>query len=40
MDGRGHLLYDEHGEPERVLGVLMDVSERKALEAQLLQAQK
>jgi PAS domain S-box-containing protein len=40
IDGRGHLLLDDAGHPVRVLGVSMDVSERKALEAQLLQAQK
>jgi two-component system cell cycle sensor histidine kinase/response regulator CckA len=40
IDGHGHLLYDDTGQPARVVGVSIDVSERKALESQLLQAQK
>jgi PAS domain S-box-containing protein len=40
IDGRGHVLYDDAGAPVSVLGVAIDVSERKELEAQLLQAQK
>jgi PAS domain S-box-containing protein len=40
IDGRGHLICDDAGRPVRFLGVSLDVSERKALEAQFLQAQK
>jgi PAS domain S-box-containing protein len=40
LDARGHLVSDDAGRPVRFLGVAIDVSERKALEAQFLQAQK
>ncbi len=35
-----HVVRDEHGRPERVLGVMLDATDRHALEEQLRQAQK
>lgn len=35
-----HVVRDESGQPERVLGVMLDATERHALEEQLRQAQK
>jgi signal transduction histidine kinase/CheY-like chemotaxis protein len=37
---RGHILYDPAGQPIRMIGAITDISERKRLEAQFLQAQK
>ena len=37
---RARLVRDEHGRPARLLGVAVDISGRKSLEAQLLQSQK
>ena len=38
--GKGHYIYDEQGQPIRMLGVVQDITSRKSMEAQLLQAQK
>jgi nitrogen-specific signal transduction histidine kinase/ActR/RegA family two-component response regulator len=40
MAARGIYQYDPHGKPERMLGILMDITERKRFEAQFRQAQK
>jgi PAS domain S-box-containing protein len=37
---RGHIICDERGNPQRILGSMMDMTDRRALEAQLRQAQK
>ena len=37
---RGRVTGDAHGEPERLMGAFIDVTERRLLEAQLRQAQK
>ena len=40
LSGTGRVLLDEHGEPVRSVGISLDVTERRALEAQDQQAQK
>ena len=40
MHAKGRVFRDELGAPVRMAGVVVDVSERKSLEAQLLQSQK
>ncbi|MEO7191650.1 MAG: PAS domain-containing protein [Vicinamibacterales bacterium] len=40
IESHGHVLSDEAGRPARVLAMAQDVTERKVLETQLLQAQK
>ena len=37
---RGYILYDDAGQPVRMIGAMTDISERKRLEEQFLQAQK
>lgn len=37
---RGAILYDRDGKPERMLGAHVDISERKRVQQQLIQAQK
>ena len=37
---RGRVTIDAHGEPDRLMGAFIDVTERRLLEAQLRQAQK
>jgi two-component system cell cycle sensor histidine kinase/response regulator CckA len=37
---RRYTFYDEHGKPDRLIGAMTDISERKRLEEQFLQAQK
>ena len=37
---RGRVTVDAHGEPDRLMGAFIDVTERRLLEAQLRQAQK
>ena len=37
---RGHVIRDDHGKPIRMIGGMTDETERKNLEAQLLQSQK
>ncbi len=37
---RGYLIYDPAGQPLRMIGAMTDISERKKLEEQFLQAQK
>nr|MBA3459202.1 PAS domain S-box protein [Deltaproteobacteria bacterium] len=37
---RGYILHDEERQPVRMIGVIMDTTERRRLEAQLLQSQK
>jgi two-component system, sensor histidine kinase len=36
---RGHILYDAAGQPRRVIGLVFDITERKRIEAEALQAQ-
>src|SRR5262249_46803541 len=40
LEGRGNARCDEEGRPLRLLGTVMDVTERKQLELQVQQAQK
>jgi two-component system cell cycle sensor histidine kinase/response regulator CckA len=40
LSGAGRILVDEEGEPVRGVGISQDVTERRTLEAQFLQAQK
>jgi two-component system, cell cycle sensor histidine kinase and response regulator CckA len=40
VGGRARVVYDEHGRPARLLGVVMDVHHEKLLERQFHQAQK
>jgi two-component system cell cycle sensor histidine kinase/response regulator CckA len=40
LSGAGRILLGEHGEPVRGVGITMDVTERRTLEAQFQQAQK
>ena len=40
IDARGRVTIDDHGEPDRLMGAFIDVTERRRLEAQLRQAQK
>jgi PAS domain S-box-containing protein len=40
LDSRARVLYDPNGGPMHMLGVVIDVTERRALETQLRQAQK
>src|SRR6185503_3746278 len=40
LSGAGRILLDEDGEPVRGVGISLDVTERRTLEAQYLQAQK
>ena len=40
LSGAGRILLDEHGEPVRGVGISLDVTERRTLEEQYLQAQK
>jgi two-component system cell cycle sensor histidine kinase/response regulator CckA len=40
VDGRAQMSYDTQGRPLRLLGIGMDIDERKSLEGQLHQAQK
>jgi len=40
LSGAGRILLGEHGEPVRGVGISMDVTERRTLEAQFQQAQK
>ncbi len=37
---RGYVLHDQRGKPVRMIGAMMDLSERRRLEVQLLQAQR
>lgn len=37
---RGYLIYDSSGQPQRMIGAMTDISERKRLEEQFLQSQK
>ncbi len=40
LDTRARVLYDPDGQPTHLMGVVIDVTERRALESQLRQAQK
>jgi PAS domain S-box-containing protein len=40
LSGIGRVLLDEHGEPSRAVGISLDITERRTLEEQYLQAQK
>src|SRR6185503_1147602 len=40
LTGAGRILLGEHGEPVRGVGISLDVTERRTLEAQFQQAQK
>jgi PAS domain S-box-containing protein len=40
LTGAGRIVHDEQGQPLRGVGVLMDITERRSLEAQFQQAQK
>jgi PAS domain S-box-containing protein len=40
LSGAGRVLLGEHGEPVRAIGISLDVTERRTLEAQYQQAQK
>ena len=40
LSGAGRVLLGEHGEPVRGVGISLDVTERRTLEAQYQQAQK
>ena len=37
---RGYVMFDEHGKPVRMVGVIMDITKQRALERQLRQSQK
>jgi signal transduction histidine kinase len=40
IQGRGRPYYDEHGKPDRVVGIFFEVTERRRLEQQVRQTQK
>jgi PAS domain S-box-containing protein len=40
LSDRGYLIYNENGQPHRMVGAIADISESKKLEAQYLQSQK
>ena len=40
LSGAGRVLLDEHGAPVRAVGISLDITERRTLEAQFQQAQK
>ncbi|HVL68639.1 MAG TPA: PAS domain S-box protein [Vicinamibacterales bacterium] len=40
VEARGQMFLDEHGEPERIVGICMDVTERKRAEAAQLEGQR
>src|SRR5690606_29411264 len=40
MEGRGHATYSENGEALSIFGIVIDISERKATEEQLLELNK